>query len=203
MSGQPAPADLLDFWFGVLDDGFADPAHRRSWFDGGSTMDARVRERFAGLPDAAAAGGLDHWLDSPRGRLAWIIVCDQLPRHLHRGNPAAFAFDAGALAAARAGIAAGVDRVLGFDERAFFYLPFEHAESILDQHTAVGLFTALRDATPSGRRHLTGAWLRHAAQHRDLILRFGRFPYRNAALGRNSTAAELDYLTSGSAGSQS
>jgi uncharacterized protein (DUF924 family) len=160
-------------------------------------MDALVRERFAALPGAAAAGTLDHWLATPRGRLGWILACDQLPRHLFRGTAQAFAFDALALAAARAGIAAGADRALGCDERAFFYLPFEHAESVLDQHTAVGLFTALHEAAPVGRRQLTSGWLGHAREHRDLIVRFGRFPHRNAVLGRASTAAELDYLAQG------
>lgn len=196
MTSVPEP--LLAFWFGSLQDGFADHDHRQAWFTGGRTMDERVRERFADLPGAAAAGALDAWLDSPRGRLAWIIACDQLPRHLYRGTARAFAYDALALAAARAGVDAGVDRALGADERAFFYLPFEHSESTVDQHTAVGLFTALRDDAPAERRELAGSWLPHAIQHRDLILRFGRFPHRNAVLGRASSAAESEYLATGS-----
>jgi uncharacterized protein (DUF924 family) len=192
------PEPLLTFWFGSLQEGFADHDHRQAWFTGGRAMDERVRERFADLPEAAAAGTLDAWLDSPRGRLAWIIACDQLPRHLYRGTAQAFAYDRRALAAARVGIEAGVDRELGFDERAFFYLPFEHSESTVDQHTAVGLFTALRDSAPAERRELAGSWLPHAIQHRDLILRFGRFPHRNAVLGRASSAAEHEYLATGS-----
>jgi uncharacterized protein (DUF924 family) len=160
-------------------------------------VDQQVRERFADLPDAAATGALGHWLATARGRLAWILACDQLPRHIHRGTGRAFAFDALALDAARAGIAAGVDRELGADERAFFYMPFEHSEAPLDQHTAVGLFTALHEAAPAGRRQLTAGWLRHARWHRDIVLRFGRFPHRNAALGRVSTAVELAFLADG------
>jgi len=197
--GLPDHATLHGFWFGTLDGGFADPAHRRDWFRGGAEMDARVRERFGRLPQAAAAGRLDQWLGSPRGRLSFILACDQLPRHIHRGTAGAFASDALALAAARAGIAAGVDRALGFDERAFCYLPFEHSEAVLDQHTAVGLFAALRDEMPAVRRHFGDDWLRFAVQHRELIMRFGRFPHRNAALGRRSTPAEVAYLADGSA----
>jgi uncharacterized protein (DUF924 family) len=201
MNTSPAhadPDDLHRFWFGALDeDGFATASQRQRWFRGGARMDERVRERFADLPAAAAAGALDHWLGTPRGRLGWILACDQLPRHLYRGTAEAFAFDPLALAAARAGIAAGTDRALGCDERAFFYLPFEHSESVLDQHTAVGLFTALHDGAPAGRSPLTAGWLRHAREHRDLVLRFGRFPHRNGLLGRPSTPQELDYLADG------
>jgi len=192
------PEPLLTFWFGILENGFADHDHRQAWFTGGRAMDERVRERFADLPEAAASGALDGWLDSPRGRLAWIIACDQLPRHLYRGTAQAFAYDRLALAAARAGIEARVDLELAFDERVFLYLPFEHSESSVDQHTAVGLFTALRDDAPAERRALAGGWLPHAIQHRDLILRFGRFPHRNAVLGRASSAAEREYLATGS-----
>lgn len=196
MTSLPEP--LLTFWFGGLQDGFADHDHRQAWFTGGRAMDERVRERFADLPEAAASGALDGWLDSPRGRLAWIIACDQLPRHLYRGTAQAFAYDRLALGAARAGIEARVDLELAFDERVFLYLPFEHSESSVDQHTAVGLFTALRDDAPAERRALAGGWLPHAIQHRDLILRFGRFPHRNAVLGRASSAAEREYLATGS-----
>jgi uncharacterized protein (DUF924 family) len=194
----PTPEPLLTFWFGALQDGFADHEHRQAWFTGGRAMDERVRALLADLPDAAAAGRLDGWLDSPRGRLAWIIACDQLPRHLYRGAAQAFAYDRLALAAARAGVEAGVDRALGADERAFFYLPFEHSESTVDQHTAVGLFTALRDGAPTEHRELAGSWLPHAIQHRDIILRFRRFPHRNAVLGRDSSAAEREHLATGS-----
>jgi uncharacterized protein (DUF924 family) len=93
---------------------------------------------------------------------------------------------------------AGADRGLALDERAFCYMPFEHAETRLDQHAAVGLYTALRDDTPPGARHLTGDYLRHAQQHRDIVLRFGRFPHRNRVLGRDSTPEEQAFLESAS-----
>jgi uncharacterized protein (DUF924 family) len=194
LSPDRDPETVLSFWFGALEGGFADAGRRRDWFSADPALDASIHERFGALPDAAASAGLDDWLETPRGMLAFILVCDQFPRHLHRGRAAAFTFDALALAVARGGIDCGFDLALDLDERAFFYLPFEHSERLLDQHLAVGLFTALRDATPAAQRQLTGAWLRHAQQHRDLILRFGRFPHRNAALARESSPLELDYL---------
>ena len=190
----PNPEALLEFWFGDLTDGFADEAHRALWFNGGDAFDTLCRDRFAALPAAARSGELDPWLESVRGALAYVLVCDQLPRNMYRGTPDAFGFDGLARDAAGSGIEQGFDRQLQFDERAFFYLPFEHSERIVDQHTSVGLFTALRDATPQGKRHLTGSSLGYAQGHRDIILRFGRFPHRNAVLGRASTPPELEYL---------
>ena len=190
------PEAVLSFWFGDLAGGFADAGRRRDWFSADPALDASIGERFGDLPDAAASAGLDDWLETPRGMLAFILVCDQFPRHLYRGRAEAFTFDALALEVARGGIDAGFDLALDLDERAFFYLPFEHSERLLDQHTAIGLFSALRDATPAEQRQLTGAWLRHAQQHRDLIRRFGRFPHRNAALQRQSSPLELDHLGS-------
>jgi len=188
------PDAVLHFWFGEIDDGFADAAHRARWFQGGAAFDRVCRETFGELVTEVEAGALKEWLTAPRSSLAYILLCDQLPRNLHRGSARAFASDALARAATAAGILASFDMALGYDERAFYYLPLEHSEDLLDQHTSVGLFSELRDATPHGRRHLTGDYLRHAQQHRDLIRRFGRFPYRNAALGRVSTAAETAYL---------
>jgi len=186
--------DVLEFWFGTLTEGFADTAHRERWFQVDDAFDQAIRAGFAGLLEQAAAGDLDGWLESARGTLAFILVTDQFPRNLHRGSARAFAWDARAKAAAAAGIRRRFDVTLDFDERAFFYLPFEHSEDLLDQHTSVGVFSALRDETPQGSRDLTGAYLRHAHQHRDVIRRFGRFPYRNAALGRASSPEEQAYL---------
>ena len=192
------PADVLDFWFGPLHDGMADPAHRRRWFGGGVELDRAIATRYGHLIEAAAAGHLDAWLETPRGTLAFVLVCDQFPRHVHRGSADAFATDALALEVARDAVDQRRDLDLGLDERAFLYLPFEHSESVADQHAAVGLFARLRDETPQGSRHLTGEYLRHAQQHRDVVLRFGRFPHRNAALGRPSTPEEASFLQTAS-----
>ena len=188
---------LLEFWFGSLTDGFADDAHRARWFSGGAAFDDDCRKDFSSLAARAADGDLDHWLNEARSCLAFILLTDQLPRNIHRGTPMAFAADGPALNAARNGVETGIDRELGYDERCFFYLPFEHSESLLDQHTCVGLFTQLRDETPNGFRHHTGSYLQFAHQHRDIITRFGRFPHRNSVLGRASTPAELEYLEHG------
>lgn len=196
-------SEVLEFWFGERSGGFADEAHRNQWFNGGPEFDTVCRARFSGLAAEAADGEFDQWLDEPESCLAYILLCDQIPRNIHRGTPMAFATDGPALNAARNGVERGLDAQLGFDERCFFYLPFEHSESLIDQHTAVGLFSQLRDQTPDGFRHLTGSYLQFAHQHRDIIQRFGRFPHRNDVLGRKSTDAELDYLKTGSSFGQS
>jgi len=192
---EPAARALLEFWFGDLKAGFAADDYRNRWFNGGAEFDAQCRLQFGALQDQACAGELTAWLTSVRGMMAFIVLCDQIPRNIFRDDPRAFRTDPLALDAAQQGITAAMDRELGFDERAFFYLPFEHSENLLHQHTSVGLFTQLRDETPAGQRHLTGSYLQHAQQHRDTIIRFRRFPYRNAALNRVSTTAELQYLS--------
>jgi len=188
---------LLTFWFGELNDGFSDDEHRARWFSGGNSFDDECRVHFTSLAARAADGELENWLKHPRSRLAYILLCDQIPRNIYRGQALAFAADGAALNAARTGVETDADRALGFDERSFFYMPFEHSESLVDQHTCVGLFTDMRDQTPEGQRHLTGGYLRYAHQHRDILKRFGRFPHRNAVLGRESTDAELAFLEEG------
>ncbi len=192
------PAEVIAFWFGELTDGFADDAHERRWFTPDAQFDDDVRGRFGRLLAVAQRDGLPEWRRSAHGTLALVIVCDQFTRQIHRGTPQAYALDPLALTAAKDAVAGGDDRCLGFHERAFLYMPFQHSESRLDQHTAVGLFSALRDASPSGQRQRTGAFLRQAQQHRDIVLCFGRFPHRNAVLGRASTAAELEFLRTAS-----
>lgn len=194
MSDAADIREVLDFWFGTLTDGLADDTVRRGWFESSPARDEEIRRRFGARLEQASGGGLDAWRDTARGCLAFILVCDQFARQIHRGDAGAFATDALALAAAEALVERGTDRTLELDERVFVYMPFEHAESRLHQHASVGLFSGLRDDTPPGQRHLTGAFLRHAQQHRDIVLRFGRFPHRNRALGRQSTPEELAFL---------
>lgn len=188
---------LLDFWFGPLDNGLATAEQRKVWFTPDKAFDARCRDQFLPLLSQVHSGHLDHWLYSPRGQLAFILLTDQLPRNIFRGTREAFDFDPFALATARKGIAEGSDQQLGLDERAFFYMPFEHAEDVIDQHIAVGLFTYLRDSSAKNNRDITGNNLRFAQQHRDIIVKFGRFPHRNAVLGRRSTAEELAFIEAG------
>jgi uncharacterized protein (DUF924 family) len=169
--------DVLAFWF----DGDLG-AKRKIWFEKDDSFDTACG-LFAEARDAAKRGGLDHWGDTPRGALALIVLLDQFSRNLHRGSPEAFAADGKARAAARRAIAHGFDLALPPAARSFVYLPFEHAEDSADQDESVRLFT------PLGKEHA-----RYAVSHRDVINRFGRFPQRNAALGRVSTAAEEAYL---------
>jgi uncharacterized protein (DUF924 family) len=190
-------ADLVAFWFGELNDGFADTAHRLRWFQPDREFDAECDARFAGLLASADTGKLHTWQQDPLGRLALILLCDQIPRNIFRGRADAFRWDGLALSTARDGVAQGMDQNLAWDHRCFFYMPFEHSEDILDQHLAVGLFTLLRDQSPKGQRSETGNYLRFAQQHRDIVLRFGRFPHRNEVLGRNSSAEERAFVDAG------
>ena len=187
---------LLTFWFGAQSEGLSDSTHRSQWFNVDAGFDDQCRT-FESLVLAAAAGELDDWQQTPEGTLAFILLCDQLPRNLYRGSAQAYAFDELALRAATQGIDQGFDRELGWDQRAFFYMPFEHAEHITAQHTAVGLFAKLRDEVPASAREIFGNNLRFAHQHRDILLRFGRFPHRNPVLGRESSAAEIDFVAQG------
>ncbi|MGZ3184338.1 MAG: DUF924 family protein [Telluria sp.] len=179
------PQDILDFWFGP------EPgAIRGEWFRKDEAFDAQIRARFGGIIEQAVNGGLREWDDQgPRCALARIIVLDQFTRNTGRGTPAAFEGDVLALAAARELQASGGDRALTPVERWFSYMPFEHAEDAAMQELSVDLFTRLAEERPD----LEGA-LDYAHRHRGVIARFGRFPHRNAILGRASTEAEIEFL---------
>jgi len=147
--------------------------------------------------EQAAAGALDELATTPRGALALILLLDQLPRNLHRGQARAFATDPQALAWTLSGIEAGFDRALGLIERTFFYLPMQHAEDLATQERQVEAFRALaREAPPELRAALESS-VDFAVQHRDLIARFGRFPHRNRTLARTSTPDEERFLVEG------
>ncbi len=177
------PATVLRFWFGD------EPlAVRGEWFRKDPAFDQDIRERFGALVERALAGPLG-WDADPASRLAEVIVLDQFPRNLFREQARAFAGDARARTIALSLIDAGDDARLHPLQRWFAYLPLEHAEDLALQHRSVALFEALAREDPS----MAGA-LDYAERHRDVIRRFGRFPHRNRALGRESTAAELGYL---------
>ncbi|GLK78861.1 DUF924 family protein [Methylopila turkensis] len=159
-------------------------AGRPRWFAKDVVFDRMVRARLGRLRDAAAAGALDHWADTAPGALALLILLDQAPRNLFRGHARAFATDALAVEVARRAVARGFDRRTARPMRSFFYLPFEHAEDHELQALCVRLFSA--DGDRDGL-----AW---AQLHADIIARFGRFPHRNAALGRDTTDHEREYL---------
>jgi len=194
----PSPQALLDFWLG---DAATHPASADArmafWFEASPETDAAVRARFAEAAERAHRGALEAWRATPRGRLALVIALDQLPRNLHRGTPAAFASDAQALAAAREAICAGDLERLTPLEAGFLLLPFEHAEDLAAQDEGVARSEALAADAPPAWRPLLEAFADDSRQHRDLIARFGRFPHRNAILGRRSTPEEEAYLASG------
>jgi uncharacterized protein (DUF924 family) len=176
-------ADVIAFWFG------APPlASRREWFARSDEFDESIRQRFGTLVERALAGPLG-WGDDAASRLAEIVVLDQFPRNLFRGQARAFAGDARARSIALALIGAGADQALHPLQRWFVYLPLEHAEDLALQDRSVALFEALAAADPE-----TAGALDYAHRHREVIRRFGRFPHRNAALGRSSTADELACL---------
>ncbi|MCB1883928.1 MAG: DUF924 domain-containing protein [Geminicoccaceae bacterium] len=168
--------DVLDFWLG--DD------VKAKWFEKDAALDGAIGARFGGAVEAAGRGDLDAWAETAEGALALLILLDQFPRNLFRNQPRAFAFDAKARAVARRAVARGLDRALPPDVRHFVYLPFEHSEDLADQDWSLALFEALGDA----------AYLDFAHRHRVIVARFGRFPHRNRALGRASTAEEAAFL---------
>ena len=182
-----APDDVLEFWF--KDD---HTLFRAEWFVAAPLFDASCTS-FAEALKAARNGSLDHWTGSPRGVLALIVLLDQFSRNLHRGSPEAYAADAQARALACDAVSRGLDKELHPMERLFLYLPFEHSEDLADHHESVRLFEAIRLT-------LGDSTVEHAYRHRDVIRRFGRFPHRNAMLGRESTAEEQRYLAQPDAG---
>jgi uncharacterized protein (DUF924 family) len=185
MSDQPTAAEVLLFWFGPPAE--RGRAHKR-WFVKSEAFDREVRERFLPLHEAAAARKLAHLKENAADCLALIVLLDQFPRNMFRGTPRAFASDPLALETARHAVAQGFDRAMLAVERMFVYLPFEHSEALADQLKSCELTKAL-DAYPE-----TNDVYRYAVLHRDIIQRFGRFPHRNAILGRASSPEELEFL---------
>lgn len=184
--------DILDFWFGQLgSDGMPVDNRNALWFGRDCAVDALLRERFGRWLERGIAGELDHWADSDRGLVALVVLLDQFSRNIHRGSARSFAADPQALALAGRAIAGGRHETLPTAHRAFLYMPLEHCEDLDTQERCVALFQEL--AAGSGHEQVAG-FERFALAHRDVIARFGRFPHRNALLGRTSTGEELDYL---------
>lgn len=168
--------DVLSFWFEELEP--------RDWFKKSTETDRKIADRFLRLHSQVRQIPVERLIDTPRQALAAVIVLDQFPRNLFRGDSQSFATDTKALDIARRAVDAGFGRELGNDERVFLYLPFEHSEDLVDQDRAVELITAIGDEN----------YTAYAVAHRDVIKQFGRFPHRNAVLGRTSTVEEECYL---------
>jgi uncharacterized protein (DUF924 family) len=194
-SGVSTPDAVLDFWF--------PPDNARAnalWWGKDPRLDAEIRERFGTTLAAAKAGQLADWTESARGRIALIIVLDQLSRNIHRGDPQTYDADEQARKLTLDGLALGHDRELSAIERLFFYMPLEHSEQLDHQDQCVALMRQLAEdvaAQPgveAGQRARFVSFIDFAIRHRDIVARFGRFPHRNALLGRTSTAEELAFL---------
>ncbi len=190
--------NILEFWFGTFADAWhADPGKVDMWFKNGQRYDSEIFTRFGAEYFAACNGEFDHWAQSPRGRLALIILLDQFSRHIHRGTAQAFAQDVKAQALCLDGIASGDDQNLHPVERSFFYLPLEHAEDRRLQQYSVEAFARLLADVPPAHRSMFGTSLEYARRHQYVIERFGRFPELNTLLGRTSTAEEMAFLEQG------
>jgi uncharacterized protein (DUF924 family) len=182
MTVQVASAQIVSFWSEAGPD---------KWFEQDESFDQAIRSRFLATYEAAANGELAVWEESVEGALALVLLLDQFPRNMFRGNARAFATDALARAVADRALARGFDQATDLAVRAFFYLPFMHSEALIDQERSVRLYEALGDAEQ----------LRYATEHRDVVQRFGRFPRRNRALGRDTTPAEQAFLEADGFGS--
>ncbi|HEY0839412.1 MAG TPA: DUF924 family protein [Vulgatibacter sp.] len=186
---------ILRYWFGDGSDGWSLPADRQPlWFRGGPQVDEEIRLRFGPDVEVAVDGGFADWKATPRGRLALVILLDQFTRNVHRGTPGAFAGDRLALPLAVEALEKGIDRELRPVERPFLYLPLEHAEDSKMQALSVDAFRRLAEEAPAVVRPAYDVFLDYAIQHQVIVDRFGRFPPRNAILGRETTPEEAEFL---------
>lgn len=174
---------ILTFWFGTAD--LAEPVEfREAWFTRDDAFDQEIRASFSNEVESALRGELDRMAGTAEGALALLLLLDQFTRNLFRGTPRAFSGDARARTIARSALARGFDAAMSPNHRIFLYLPFEHSEDLADQARSVALFATLNDPRAYD----------YAVRHKDVIVRFGRFPHRNAALGRDSTKEEIEFL---------
>jgi uncharacterized protein (DUF924 family) len=179
--------EILNFWFGHRDESsYGKP--RQFWFASDREFDIAVRSHFQTDYELAASGKLDEWKNSPQSCLALIILLDQIPRNMFRGEPKAFATDSQALSAAKHAVNRGFDGELLPVQRWFIYLPFEHSENLADQHQSVELWHGLSEYPDCADA------INYAIQHLKIIERFGRFPHRNKILGRETTPEEAEFL---------
>ena len=185
---QSSPTLVLAFWFGREGEpGYGE--FRDQWFQKDGAFDREVTDRFGDLYERAAAGELDAWREEAEGCLALVLVLDQFPRNMFRGDARTHATDEKALGVAKYAIERALDRELPAFQKMFLYMPFMHAESVEDQRRSVELFEGLA-AEPEGPDVVE-----YAVGHRDIVERFGRFPHRNATLGRETTPEEAEFLT--------
>jgi uncharacterized protein (DUF924 family) len=194
----PAALAVLDFWFGDgLQLDWPSQDLNELWFGGGPAQDETIRQRFGELVDEALNGGLTGWEAEPRARLALIVLLDQLSRNVHRGQRRAFDGDARAQRLTRLSLAEGLDATLTPAGCVFLYMPLMHAEHLELQDECVARFQQLVDSSPDHLRDKLASNLRFAVLHRDIVAQYGRFPHRNAVLGRTGTPEEEAFLKDG------
>lgn len=186
---------ILDFWFGPLDDdGVPGKSYREQWFTESRRFDRAMRRRFSSMVLLASEEGLEHWRRKPGGALAEILLLDQFSRNIYRRTAMAFRNDPLAQRLAREGVAQGRDVALPAIERAFFYMPFQHAENRQLQREGVALYEQLERTAEGRLRDVLSQFHRSARDHAGIVERFGRFPHRNRTLGRPTTSAEVAFL---------
>jgi len=186
---------ILSFWFGKLPDDETFPTDEaRKWFYGGDEVNQLIKDQFGGDLTLAIQGKLDSWKVTPRGRLTLIILLDQFTRNIYGDSPEAFQQDGQALQLTLEGLAIGHDKLLRPVERTFYYIPLEHSEDLAMQEKGMKLFSELADQVTASIEFPIRNSLDWMQQHKSIIERFGRFPHRNAILGRQSTKEELDFL---------
>lgn len=191
----PQVQEILEYWLGSLQGGEIYPKDKaKRWFSGGKDVDNEISHRFEKLVRAATNKELDVWKETPRGRLALIILVDQFTRNIYRGTSQAFAYDSIALELTLEGLIQGQDQALLPIEQVFFYLPLEHSENIEIQKISVEKFHAILPSVPSEQAPHFISFENYAWQHYEIIAKFGRFPHRNGILNRESTSEEAEFL---------
>ncbi|WP_068546911.1 DUF924 family protein [Thalassotalea crassostreae] len=189
---------VLDFWFGEINDQLSDDKQTILWYQSTNEMDENIRNEFEHLYEQAFSGQLTSWLDTAQGCMALIILLDQMPRNMYRGSAQAFASDHLALDYCLLGLNKGYDKLLPLVQRCFFYHPLEHAEDIELQQLCVTEFQRLQQVYNGEKQQLfIRNGLEFAKKHLEIIEQFGRFPYRNEVLGRESIKEELEFLKTG------
>ena len=192
-----SPDEVLAYWFGELRDGQTVTNRGALWFGADPDQDAEVARRFGDALAGARTGALDSWQGDAEGLMALILLLDQMTRMVHRGSPEAFSADRQALSLCLDGLDRGMDRRLAHVQRVFFYLPLSHSEDLAHQDRCVALHRQMRADAPEAARASLDASLAFALKHREIVVRFARFPHRNAILCRQSTPEELAWLEAG------
>ena len=190
--------DVLDYWFSDSDlDSPTLDSRMDRWFGSSEELDKEIGDRFGKLVEQASGDELDAWAEQPEGRLALIILLDQFRRNIYRGTPECFEQDKKALKICIEGTMSGVHKQLSAEQRVFFFMPLQHAESLKIQDKSVSIYNALADSVSDTLRETFATCAQFAELHRDIVAEFGRFPHRNAVLGRANTEAEAAYLSGG------